>query len=67
MTLTTENIVDYIIEMAKVLDEADTPPNDRWIILHQYKPPRSRKWRIRKKRMKAAWFGLSKRSMMRRP
>lgn len=47
-SLTKANIIDYIIECGRILDEADVPEDDRLILLWI---PEHRKKRIRKK-----WF-----------
>lgn len=63
MRLTKENALDYIIECGKILEENNTS-EDMWIILPSYKRPRSKKWRIQKKKMKLAYFGLYRRDFV---
>ena len=65
-TVTKENILDYIVECGKLLDEYNVPEQGRWLYLREYDPPRSKKWRLHKKRMKEAWWGMCKRDMMRK-
>jgi phenylalanyl-tRNA synthetase alpha subunit len=60
VVINKSNILQKIIEMAKVLDYQNIPESDRWIEFHGcgIRHPRSKKFRIHKKWAKRNW-GIS--------
>jgi hypothetical protein len=55
--VTKSNVIEHIIEMGRILDEANVPTDKRYIYL-PWDAPRSHKKRIIKKRMKAMLFNI---------
>ncbi len=49
---------DQLLAGIEKLNSFDIPESNRWAIMPPYKVPRSKKWRLHKKRMKERWMGL---------